>query len=181
MTSADAVLAQIDHAIDDWSVSDDAMRWTPEPAAGEPIWEEANPAPPPYRSGGMLPHGSRVYVAQSAEPITPSMRGWTELGATTDGATFTYTFQPPPTPDFSGAAEAFSRLRVAARRVGVELADWQVRVLAALGPGLAEAQRVTDEVTGPEMDPDKPARPLRRAYGLDAQQSPYGPQRRGRR
>jgi len=173
MTSADDVLAQINHALEDWSVSEDAMRWQPE-------------APKPQLAT-LLRNGTRVFVTTSADASIGDWSDWTELGHTVDGATFTYRPPPPPppAPDFSTLGQAFSRLRVAARRVGVELADWQVRVLAAMDTqtvrGLAEAGRVMDELTGPEMDPDKPGRAARRASGVQAQQSPYGPKRRGQR
>lgn len=36
MTRADDVIDNIDHALHDWDLSPDAMRWTPEPPAPQP-------------------------------------------------------------------------------------------------------------------------------------------------
>lgn len=58
---ADSVLDAIDHAIGDWAVSGDAMRWNPEGPAEQPIGE---PAPAYVLADGQWQHLGYVTSAE---------------------------------------------------------------------------------------------------------------------
>lgn len=155
MSSPDEVLGAIDRALDDFAVSDDAMRWTPEPPP-EPAFED----------------NARLWAAPFAEIAEGLQRAAQAVGDVFEGVTsppevaffddahcrsisrhelhWGETYQPPPTQDIrpaagtdasdAGTAEAIIRWIDRHAENGLTLEPWQRdfvrRMLRDHGPGL---------------------------------------------
>ncbi|MCX4232066.1 hypothetical protein [Streptomyces ortus] len=160
MTSADDILAQIDHAVEDWAVSEDAMRSQPEPE--------------PFHFGGATP---TLYIAdevgewQQVEGVT-SIEVCVEL--------------PVIDPEVTASwARLVDRIREAelerVRRTQAALVAFMQAVKDTLAPVVEQAGRDPGEAFRhlPEAEGCNQCTPPPRR-DRPAWQSPYGPARRRR-
>lgn len=134
------------------------------------------------------PERVRVYVSTDARPLDPASPDWVELRYADSRWRLEDLRRTPGMqglrPQFVALGEAYRManpempgLRDLAQRIGVGLADWQVR-LASAWTRVAEASRAMEALTETPMDRDRPGHPLHEANGLMAQRSPYGHDRR---
>lgn len=100
MTEVDRVLELIDHAVDDCSVSGDAMRWTPEP-----------PERPKYATGGVIHDGGWLWRMGYRAGDRPSVDdpGWNRI-------------EYPPLPTLASSTRSFPDL-AAGMRVEIRFPD----------------------------------------------------------
>ncbi|GHJ04759.1 hypothetical protein TPA0906_66240 [Streptomyces olivaceus] len=146
------ILAQIDSTLDDWTVSDDAMRSQP-PAERETV-------------------GPRLWIAPSR--TGPSDDGWEEVGHL---GSIDFHIEPPRIdPEFQ---QRWQELQDYLVRAAAERARWAQQVMEAFIPRVEEAGQAIAKYTEiiEEMTPPLP--PGRRR-DRPAWQSPYGPPQRRR-
>jgi hypothetical protein len=158
---ADDILAQIDHALEDWEVGPDAMRSRPEPAET-----------PGIRGATPIVH------------IMDEAGEWQEIGVTS----IDFHINPPEIdPDFR---QAWEEMRERLVRVEAERARRAQAVLEAFARAYMQAVKPAVEAAGRAIAEaaqaiqqagltDTDGRPARRR-DRPAWQSPYGPARRKR-
>lgn len=163
MTSTDDILAQIDHAVADWTISGDAMRSRPEPE------------PEPFYFGGTTP---TLYIADEAGE-------WQQVEGV--ASVEVCVEMPAIDPEFAEAwARLADRIREAelerVRRAQVALAAFVQAVKDTLAPAVEQAGRDTSEAFRhlPEAEGCNDCVPPPRR-DRPAWQSPYGPAQRRRR
>lgn len=161
MSTADHILDQIDHALHDWSVSDDAMR-------SQPVVE---PQPKPFAFGGFTP----------TVQIMDEVGEWQEVGVTS----VEIHIEPPTIdPAFHRSWEEFREHLVRAEAERVRLARAAIEAFGrayaeVVKPAVEAAARSLAEFAEAVQHVDPPLPPGRRR-DRPAWQSPYGPPRRRR-
>jgi hypothetical protein len=164
VSTADHILDQIDNALHDYDVSDDAMRSRPETEAQPDI-------------------GPRVWIAPA--DTGPDEGGWEELGHITSIDLEIGEFTIDPAAFTPAPSLGWEELREYIARVEAERARRALLILQALREGLSRllvpaAQAAESFQHAPEAvdcdDCSKPTPPRDRP----AWQSPYGPARRRR-
>ncbi|MFJ6729421.1 hypothetical protein ACIQPQ_31415 [Streptomyces sp. NPDC091281] len=162
MTSTSHILEQIDGALEDWTVSEDAMR-------SQPPREEGSSGIP---FQGFTP---ALYIEDEAGE-------WQEVGRVSSSALH---FEPPEIdPEFARTwarfRESVHQAQIARARQASELFEVIAETLRRMAPAVEEDVRAVDAVmqaaqkAGLCDDRGKPLRPRDRP----AWQSPYGPPRR---
>lgn len=182
MSTADHILDQIDNALHDWSVSDDAMRSRPEPAV----------LPEPRTLPGRVPvvdmhsrpeAGTICLDGFRATVMAMDEAGeWQDLGG---ARSVDFHIEPPQIdPDFQRAwremQEYIARVQAERVRRAQEALEAFARAytqairpaMEAAAKGLAEIQKAAQHVN--------PPLPPGRRHDRPAWQSPYGPARRRR-
>ena len=167
MSTADHILNQIDQALDDWTVSGDAMRSRP---AAEP-------------------QGPRVWLAPAG--TEPDGDGWQEVGyltsidleidqATIDPAALT---TPEPTVTWQELSNYIAEVQAERARRAQQLIQEWVRAftesIQAAQPRVEEAGRAIAEYAK-AVEQAAPPQPPGRRHDRPAWQSPYGPAQRRR-
>ncbi len=170
----DDVLNQISATLDDYSVSLDAMRCAPADDTAEPMPHPAVPLVPiavpvadPGRFFARLLLTQRLVDRHDLHPEDARLAVLaTEAGQTTAHTDLV-------------TAEARNLMQEAAQRAGHALTEF-VRALQPLAQTMAETLKRAAEAFS-TLGCDDCGTPARRRPGLEAQRSPYGPQRKGRR
>lgn len=158
---SDEILDQIDSTLNDWAVSDDAMRSRPAP--------DLQPTA-----------GPRMWIAPAG--IGPDEGGWEEVGHITS---VDFRIEPPTIdPEFQRSWEEFREhmARVEAervRRAGEAMSAFIRAYAQAVKPAVERAQRAVAQIQEAMQHLDPPLPPGRR-HDRPAWQSPYGPPRRRR-
>lgn len=161
MSTADHILDQIDNALHDCTVSDDAMRSVPA--------DEPQPS-----------SGPRMWIAPSG--TSPGETGWEEIGHVTS---IDFHVEPPAIdPEFQRAWQEFREymVRVEAervRRARAAIEAFNRAYAQAVKPAMEAAARGIAEFQKAMQHVDPPLPPGRRR-DRPAWQSPYGPARRRR-
>jgi hypothetical protein len=175
VSTADHILDQIDHALHDWTVSDDAMRSTPEPP---PL-----PGRVPVVDMRSQPEAGAIGFdgACPSVLIMDEVGAWQELGVTSIDF---HIELPAFDPEFQRSWQEFREhlARAEAERVRQARAAIEAfgRAYAeAVKPAVEAAARSLAEFTEAARQLDPPLSPGRRR-DRPAWQSPYGPPRRRR-
>ncbi|MER5584082.1 hypothetical protein ABT090_20920 [Streptomyces asoensis] len=156
MSTADHVLDQIDNALHDWAVSDDAMRSRPEP---EPRTDA----------------GPRMWI--STVGADPEAGGWQELGQVNS---IEFQVEPEFQQQWQELRDYLVRVEAErVRRAQEALAAFARAYTQTIKPAMEAAAKGLAEIQKAAQHVDPPLPPGRRR-DRPAWQSPYGPPQRRR-